>query len=96
MDASFQLGRFSVKITGRGLENDPWVISGVNDPSAAAVVEQMVIKQMMDATGLDWHIAGTVLLGIENKKIAQLTVGVKDMDKTRDFFFDVTEAFEEQ
>jgi len=96
MDASFQFGRFAVKITGNGLEKDPWVIGGVNDPSAAAMVEQMVIKQMMDATGLDWYIAGTALLGIEDKRIAQLTVGVKGMEKTRDFYFDVTEAFEEQ
>jgi len=96
MDASFQFGRFAVKITGNGLEEDPWVIGGVNDPSAAAMVEQMVIKRMMDATGLDWYIAGTALLGIEDKRIAQLTVGVKGMEKTRDFYFDVTEAFEEQ
>ncbi len=93
MNASFQFGRFTVKIIGRGLENEPWVISGVDDPSATAMVEQMVIKQMMDATGLDWHIAGTALLSVEGKRVAQLTVGVKGMDKTRDFFFDVTEAF---
>ena len=95
MDASVQFGKFAVKITGNGLEKDPWVISGVNDPSAAAMVEQMVIKQMMDATGLDWHIAGTALLGIDGRRIAQLTVGVKGMDKTRDFYFDVSEAFKE-
>jgi len=93
MDAEFEYGNYKVKINGIGSEETPWVISGVDNPSAAAMVEQIFIKNMMDRTGLDWFIKQTSLLGKDEKKIAMITVGVKGMDKTRDFYFDVTEAF---
>ncbi len=89
----FKFGQYNVKISGRGLENEPWLISGIDNPSAVATIEQLVIKNMMEQTGLDWFIAKTELLGIDGKKISKITVGVKGLDKTRDFFFDVTEAF---
>ena len=95
MDTEFTFGQYQVKIKGRGLEQEPWVISGIDNPSAVAMIEQLVIKNMMEGTGLDWFIAQTTLLGIEGKKIAQLTVGVRGLDKTRDFYFDVSEAFGE-
>jgi len=93
MNTEFNFGEYVVKINGRGLEQDPWVITGIDNPSAVATIEQLVIKNMMDSTGLDWFIAQTNLLGRDGKKIAQLTIGVKGFDKTRDFFFDVSEAF---
>lgn len=93
MDIEFDYGNYKVKIYGKGIEGEPWVISGVDNPSSAATIEQMFIKNMMDKTGLDWFIDKTELLGKEGKKIALITIGVKGMDKTRDFYFDVTEAF---
>lgn len=97
MNVEIEIGGYKVKIDGNGLEEAPWVISGVtgeNAPSAVAIVEQMVIKNMMDKTGLDWFVVGTELLGVSGKKIAKLTVGVRGFEKTRDFYFDVTEAFQ--
>lgn len=96
MNVELEIGGYKVRIDGNGLEESPWVITGVtgeNAASAVAIVEQMVIKNMMDKTGLDWFMAGTELLGIADKRIAKLTVGVRGFDKTRDFYFDVTEAF---
>lgn len=93
MDVEFEYGKYKVKINGIGTEDAPWVISGVDNPSAVAMIEQTFIKNMMDKTGLDWFIKQTLLLGKDGKKIAMLTVGVKGMDKARDFYFDVTEAF---
>lgn len=96
MNIQFDMGQYKVKIDGNGLEDAPWVITGVTGESATsavAMVEQMVIKKMMDNTGLDWFISGTELLGLAGKHIAKLTVGVRGFDKTRDFYFDVTEAF---
>jgi hypothetical protein len=93
MENEFDFGQYKVKISGRGLENDCWVINGVDNPSAVATIEQLVIKSMMEQTGLNWFIAKTELLGINGKKISKVTVGVKGLDKTRDFYFDVTEAF---
>jgi hypothetical protein len=93
MDVEFDYGRYKVKISGIGSEDTPWVIGGVDNPSAAAMIEQIFVKNMMDKTGLDWFICQTQLLGKDGKKIALTTVGVKGSDKTRDFYFDVTEAF---
>jgi hypothetical protein len=93
MDNEFKFGQYNVKISGRGLEYEPWLISGIDNPSAVATIEQLMIKNMMEKTGLDWFIVKTELLGIEEKKISKFTIGVKGLDKTRDFYFDVTEAF---
>jgi hypothetical protein len=93
MENEFQFGEYKVKVSGKGLESEPWLISGVDNPSAVATIEQLIIKSMMEQTGLNWFIAKTELLGIDGRKISKLTVGVKGLDKTRDFFFDVSEAF---
>ncbi len=93
MDVEFDYGKYKVKISGIGSEDKPWTISGVDNPSAAATIEQIFIKNMMDKTGLDWFIKQTQLIGKDEKKIALITVGIKGIDKTRDFYFDITEAF---
>ncbi len=94
MDLDFQFAQYQVKVSGYGDEDDPIVISGVDNPSAMAAIEQSLINFEMGARNLDWQLKlSEHLTTKDGRHIAKLTIDIKNTNEVKEYWFDITEAF---
>lgn len=94
MNLEFQFAQYQVKVDGWGDEQDPIVISGVDSPSAMAAIEQSLINFDMKMKNLEWQLKlSEHLTNKEGKHLAKLTIEIKNTGETKEYWFDITEAF---
>ena len=94
MNLEFQFAQYQVKVDGWGDEQDPIVISGVDSSSAMAAIEQSLINFEMKMKNLEWQLKlSEHLTNKEGKHLAKLTIEIKNTGETKEYWFDITEAF---
>lgn len=94
MNLEFQFAQYQVKVDGWGDEQDPIVISGVDSPSAMAAIEQSLINFEMKMKNLEWQLKlSEHLIDKEGKHLAKLSIEIKNTGETKEYWFDITEAF---
>lgn len=94
MNLEFQFAQYQVKVNGWGDEQDPIVISGVDSPSAMAAIEQSLINFDMKMKNLEWQLKlSEHLTNKEGRHLAKLTIEIKNTGETKEYCFDITEAF---
>ncbi len=94
MNLEFQFAQYQVKVNGWGDEEDPIVISGVDSPSAMAAIEHHLINFEMKMKNLEWQLKLSEHLTTKDEKhIAKLTIDIKTTGETKEYWFDITEAF---
>ena len=85
----------SIKVTGFGLEDDPFVIRGTgSNPALAALVEEHMIKICFE--NQRWKLKKSPTSKAQERVVAILDILVsKDIEETTkvEMFFDVTEVF---
>jgi hypothetical protein len=94
MNLEFQFGQYQVKVNGWGDEEDPIVISGVDSPSAMAAIEHHLINFDMKMKNLEGELKlSEHLTTKDGRHIAKLTIGIKNTNEVKEYWFDITEAF---
>ena len=94
MNLEFQFAQYQVKVNGWGDEEDPIVISGVDNPSAMAAIEHHLINFDMKMKNLEWQLKlSEHLTTKDGRHIAKLTIDIKNTNEVKEYWFDITGAF---